>query len=308
MKETRDFLQSIGMPRGDRYDLPDSEKRFPDGAQYRFEVPGIQGPKAMKALLETIDDYGFYIHRVTQTKGIMMLLDEEIEDMVRLAEKYQVQLVLAIGPRATYDTSASVHTEEGKRIGYRLRGQEQIVRAVEDVCRECDDIGIRNRRGDDACRDETGILSEVDPERRTDMMRNLLETDIVDVVRIVDRRIDDDFWPAFLREEIHGIEVEGFLVRGNAEVHPMEIETVARAVFFLAPVERKNRVPFLRQSEEYDTRSRCKTAESYDSMVGAKEFCSAAAGHFLEARVVMLRVVVDDFVAEYAAFQVGAER
>ncbi|MDD5986944.1 MAG: peptidase [Eubacteriales bacterium] len=143
MKETRDFLQSIGMPRGDRYDLPDSEKRFPDGAQYRFEVPGIQGPKAMKALLETIDDYGFYIHRVTQTKGIMMLLDEEIEDMVRLAEKYQVQLVLAIGPRATYDTSASVHTEEGKRIGYRLRGQEQIVRAIEEV-RRASRLGCRH--------------------------------------------------------------------------------------------------------------------------------------------------------------------
>ena len=67
MKETRDFLQSIGMPRGDRYDLPDSEKRFPDGAQYRFEVPGNQGPRAMKRRLGNSDYYGFYIHRVTQS-------------------------------------------------------------------------------------------------------------------------------------------------------------------------------------------------------------------------------------------------
>lgn len=135
MEATRNFLESIGLPRGDAYDLPTSEKRFPDGAQYRFEVPGIQGPAAMRALLEQLDDYGIAIHRVTQTKGIMFLLDEEIEEMVSLANKHQVQLILAIGPRATNDTSASVHTPEGKRIGYRLRGQEQIVRAVEEVKR-----------------------------------------------------------------------------------------------------------------------------------------------------------------------------
>lgn len=135
MKETREFLKSIGLPGGDAYDLPDSQKRFQDGGQYRFEVPGIQGPGAMKSLLEQLEVYGISIHRVTQTKGIMLLLDEEIKEMVRLAKEYRVQLILAIGPRATTDTSASVHTPEGQRMGYRLRGQEQVVRAVEDVKR-----------------------------------------------------------------------------------------------------------------------------------------------------------------------------
>jgi len=135
MKETRDFLKSIGMPSGDAYDLPTSEKRFDDGAQYRFEVPGIQGPATMKALLSELDVLGIAIHRVTQTKGIMLLSDDDIQQMVALAETHQVDLVLAVGPRATYDTSASVHTPEGQRMGYRLRGQEQIVRAIEDVKR-----------------------------------------------------------------------------------------------------------------------------------------------------------------------------
>lgn len=137
MKETREFLKKLGMPEGDRYDLPTSEKRFPDGAQYRFEVPGIQNPGAMRALLEEFDKENFYIHRVTQTKGIYTLTDEEIKEMVALAKQYQVQLVLAIGPRATTDTSASVLTAEGQRMGYRLRGQEQIVRAIEEVKRAC---------------------------------------------------------------------------------------------------------------------------------------------------------------------------
>jgi len=135
MKDSRKFLEKIGLPTGDAYDLPTSEKRFPDGGQYRFEVPGIQGPKAMKALLEEIDRLGLVIHRVTQTKGIMLLADDDIKEMVSLAKQYQVELILAIGPRATTDTSASVNTPEGQRMGYRLRGQEQIVRAMEEVRR-----------------------------------------------------------------------------------------------------------------------------------------------------------------------------
>lgn len=135
MDETRAFLRRLGLPGGDAYDLPTSEKRFSDGAQYRFEVPGIQGPAAMESLLDQLDKYGIAIHRVTQTKGIMTLLDSEIEQMVELANQNQVQLVLAIGPRATTDTSATAKTEEGKRIGYRLRGQEQIVRSIEEVKR-----------------------------------------------------------------------------------------------------------------------------------------------------------------------------
>jgi hypothetical protein len=135
MKSTRDFLIKMGLPPGDAYDLPASEKRFSDGAQYRFEVPGIQNPVTMKSLLEELERLEISIHRITQTKGIMLLSDQDIETMVTLAQQWDIELILAIGPRATYDTSASVHTIEGQKMGYRLRGQEQIVRAIEDVKR-----------------------------------------------------------------------------------------------------------------------------------------------------------------------------
>jgi hypothetical protein len=143
MKETRAFLEKIGLPQGDLYQLPTSEKRFADGGQYRFEVPGIQGPAAMKALLEQLDNYEISIHRVTQTKGIMFLLDKEIEQMLEYADKWNVELLLATGPRATTDTSASVNTPEGVRMGYRLRGQEQVIRAVEDI-RRAARLGVRS--------------------------------------------------------------------------------------------------------------------------------------------------------------------
>ena len=128
-------MSSIGIPNGDFYNLPDSEKYFQDGGQYRFEVPGIQNPESMISLLEELNKLEIIIHRVTQTKGIMALTDEEIASMVKISKDYYVELVLAIGPRATTDTSASVNTPEGQRMGYRLRGQEQIVRAIEDVKR-----------------------------------------------------------------------------------------------------------------------------------------------------------------------------
>src|SRR5690554_2778618 len=135
MMRSKQFLRKIGLPSGDLYSLPDSDKRFPDGGQYRFEVPGIQSPGVMEALLDEVNKRKLTIHRVTQTKGIMMLTDDEINKMVSLSKQHQVELILAIGPRATTDTSASVNTPEGQRMGYRLRGQEQIVRAMEEVKR-----------------------------------------------------------------------------------------------------------------------------------------------------------------------------
>lgn len=82
-----------------------------------------------------------YLKNALGDKGKLIATDcnklapNEIIEMVRLAEEAQLELVLAIGQRATTDTSASVNTPEGVRMGYRLRGQEQIVRAVEDVKR-----------------------------------------------------------------------------------------------------------------------------------------------------------------------------
>lgn len=140
MENTKKFLEGIGI--SEVFDDYESDKRFDDGGQYRFEVPGIQSPKTMDALLKESLRNDLFIHRVTQTKGIMMLTDEEIMEMVNLAKDYGCELFLSVGPRATYDTSATVHTKEGSRIGYRLRGYDNLVYAIEDVKRACD-LGVR---------------------------------------------------------------------------------------------------------------------------------------------------------------------
>ena len=140
MENTKKFLKKLGIEDVSKDFV--SQKRFDDGGQYRFEVPGIQSPKTMKALLGAAEQNNIFIHRVTQTKGIMMLTDEEISEMVGLAKDYGCELFLSVGPRATYDTSATVHTKEGSRIGYRLRGYDNLVYAVEDVKRACR-LGVR---------------------------------------------------------------------------------------------------------------------------------------------------------------------
>ena len=140
MDKTREFLKRIGIE--ETFDDFKSPKRFGDGGQYRFEVPGIQSPKTMKTLLGESRKNDVFIHRVTQTKGIMLLTDDEIREMVTLAKNYGCELFLSVGPRATYDTSATVHTKEGSRIGYRLRGYDNLVYAIEDVKRACG-LGVR---------------------------------------------------------------------------------------------------------------------------------------------------------------------
>ena len=140
MDETKNSLSKLGI--NELSDDYVSLKRFEDGGQYRFEVPGIQGPSALESLLNACDDYDLTIHRATQTKGIMFLLDDEISRMVDLADDANIQLFLAVGPRAPYDTSATVQTEEGKRIGYRLRGYKNLIYAIEDVKRAVG-LGVR---------------------------------------------------------------------------------------------------------------------------------------------------------------------
>lgn len=140
MNNTKDFLREIGI--GEVDSSFESKKTFNDGGQFRFEVPGIQSPKTMKALLDEARNQNLTIHRVTQTKGIMLLSDEDIIQMVDFAKENGCELFLSVGPRATYDTSASVHTKEGSRIGYRLRGYDNLVYAIEDVKRAVN-FGVR---------------------------------------------------------------------------------------------------------------------------------------------------------------------
>jgi len=43
-RRTSQALEALGFPGSDLASIPDSSKCFPDGAQYRVEVPSVEGP------------------------------------------------------------------------------------------------------------------------------------------------------------------------------------------------------------------------------------------------------------------------
>lgn len=143
MHATRDFLARLGLPRGDAFDLPASPKRFPDRAQYRIEIPSVEGPKALAAVLEEAERLRVPLHRVSQGSGIMLLTDDEIREMARLGREARIEVSLFVGPRAAWDTGAQITASSGKNLGARLRGLDQVVYAAEDIRRGCA-LGLRS--------------------------------------------------------------------------------------------------------------------------------------------------------------------
>jgi hypothetical protein len=141
-ESSRKFLKKLGLPEGDLYDMPSSKKRFPDGAAFRIECPTVNTAEAVAALLETSTKMGITINRVTETYGMFRHTRNEIREYCRLCKEYGAELLMSVGPRAPYDTGATVQTPQGVRISYRLRGMEQVLRAIEDIRRGYE-LGVR---------------------------------------------------------------------------------------------------------------------------------------------------------------------
>jgi len=134
-EQTRKALKKLGLPEGDAFDMPSSTKRFPDGAAFRIECPTVNSAETVAALLDTATKTGVTINRITETFGMFRHTAAEIKQYCKLCNEYGCELLLSTGPRATYDTGATVLSPQGVRVSYRLRGQEQLIRAIEDVKR-----------------------------------------------------------------------------------------------------------------------------------------------------------------------------
>jgi len=143
MEKSKQFLGRIGLPGEDPRDWPASPKRFPDGGQYRIEIPSTEGPRALAAVLEEAEKRKVPVHRVSQGSGILLMTDEEIREMLAIGRKAAIEVNLFIGPRATFDVGAQVYSTAGKTLGLSLRGADQLVYAMEDV-RRAVALGLRS--------------------------------------------------------------------------------------------------------------------------------------------------------------------
>ncbi len=143
MKNSRAFLEHRGLPGRDLVECPSSIKRFPDGGQYRIEIPSTEGPRVLAAVLNEAEKRRVPVHRVSQGSGIMLMTDAEISEMLEMGRRAGIEVNLFIGPRATFDVGAQAFSAAGKSLGLSLRGADQLVFAMEDVKRAVR-LGLRS--------------------------------------------------------------------------------------------------------------------------------------------------------------------
>jgi Peptidase family U32 len=131
--DVREFLRSSGLPAGDLNELPDSPGRFPDGAQYRVEIPSTEGPRCLAAVLEQAERLDVRVHRVSQGSGVFLQTDAELDEMARLAAAARVEVSLFARPNAGWGLSATARAHPA--FAAAAHGQEQVVANLEDCVR-----------------------------------------------------------------------------------------------------------------------------------------------------------------------------
>jgi len=143
MDQTRRLIERLGFPSQDPQELPTSTKTFPDGAQYRIEIPSVEGVKSFEAVLETSHKLDVPIHRISQGSGIMLLTNDELSGMVSLGSKEKKEVSLFVGPRGNWDINSMPFSSGGKIVGQRVEGMDQLVYSIEDIKRGCQ-AGLRS--------------------------------------------------------------------------------------------------------------------------------------------------------------------
>src|SRR6266550_2876809 len=172
MDETRAFLESVGLPPGDLHELPDSPKRFPDGAQYRVEIPSVEGPRCLEAVLEEAERLDVLVHRVSQGSGVFLQTDDELAELARMGAEARLEISLFARPNAAWDTSAMARAPAGAVVAATSRGQEQVVQGIEDVLRAAA-YGIRS-----VLIADLGLLSVFGEMRRVGELPNDMQAKI----------------------------------------------------------------------------------------------------------------------------------
>jgi hypothetical protein len=142
VESTRQFLRTLGLPGGDLHELPSSTKRFPDGAQYRVEIPSVEGPDALDAVFTEADARGVLVHRVSQGSGGMLLTQAELAAMGEQAIGRSVEVSLFARPLAGWGTGAASRATGLGALDVQARGADQFVHVLEDMKRTTE-AGIR---------------------------------------------------------------------------------------------------------------------------------------------------------------------
>ncbi|MCE3286618.1 MAG: hypothetical protein K0S64_224 [Gaiellaceae bacterium] len=118
-----------------------SESRFADGLRYRMEIPSVEGPRVLEAVLNEAEQRSVPVRRVSQGSGVMMLTDAEIRELAALGAAARVEVSLFLGPRGAWDTGGQSFATAA--AGGTARGESGIAACVVEVERGVA-LGIRS--------------------------------------------------------------------------------------------------------------------------------------------------------------------
>ncbi len=135
-----------------------SDARFADGLRYRIEIPSVEGPAVLRAVLEEARARDVPVRRVSQGSGVMMLTDPEISEMAELGAEHGVEVSLFLGPRGAWDPGGQSFVAGS--AGGVARGQAGIEACLTEVRRGLE-LGIRSFLVAD-----TGVLATLGRQKR----------------------------------------------------------------------------------------------------------------------------------------------
>jgi Peptidase family U32 len=127
------FLRAQGFePAGDAA-IATSAKRFADGAQYRVEIPSVEGPACLAAVVEEGERLGVTIHRASQGSGVYLHTDRELDEMARIAAAAPLEVSLFARPSAGWVISPTARAHGG--FAASAFGLEGVAAQLEDCLR-----------------------------------------------------------------------------------------------------------------------------------------------------------------------------
>jgi Peptidase family U32 len=115
---------------------------FPDGADFRIEIPSVEGPAVLRAVIAAAAEHGITVNRTSQGSGAMLLSAAELDEMAAIAADAGIEVSLFVGPREEWDIGRVASAPDGQVLAGRLRGTRQLRYAVDDIARAAEH-GIR---------------------------------------------------------------------------------------------------------------------------------------------------------------------
>lgn len=129
-------MEKQGIPGRDLYNLPTSDKKFPDKCQYRIEISGVERPSTLEAIIDEMDERDVPVHRlISMVMGATLLSDKDMEQFAKIAHDAKLEVIVTPGPRTLWDLGGQIRTPEGAVSGIRFRGSDNLAYVVADIKR-----------------------------------------------------------------------------------------------------------------------------------------------------------------------------